>query len=198
MTWITELINGIPQIIAYIAPGFLMMAIFSWTVSHNFTDGKNVVAISTVLSYLIWKIAEILSDGKSAWESILVCLVSSLVGMVAAIVYKKKWFNNLLATIGVKRTTNKSIWDDAIGEGSWIAVWNSDENCYYCGQFLYQNTEADASYVVLSTYYVCDKDKNIVNDQDFVADKDRTIMVRLDGFCHIIIATQDPFGKYKT
>ena len=197
MSWVTEMINGIPQIVENIAPGFILMAAFCWTISHNITDGKIVIIISITLSYIVGKVTKFLNLSNTNLGMVCVCLALAVLGIIAAVIYKSETINDLIAILGIKRTTNKSVWDDVIGSGSWIALLNSETKQYYCGRFQYQSYENEKCYRVISTYYVADMDGKIVGNKDYTQDPDRTIMVFPEDYKEIIISKKDPFKHYE-
>lgn len=195
MDWVNALLAGIPYVVGAIAPGFLVMASFCWATSNNISDGKTVIVISATITYLIDNVCQLFNIPNTHIATIGVCACSALLGIIAAIVYKLSFVNKLIANIGIKRTTNKSIWDDALGEAAWVALLDSDNKCYYCGQFLYQNYENENSYIVIATYYIADLGGKILEGKDYTQDMDRKLLLNADDFDQIIISKSDPFNN---
>lgn len=195
MTWVTELIENLPQIVEAIAPGFLMVATFSWTASKKYENAATVITLSIVLSYLIRQVGLIFIEKETTRYMLVVCLLSAIIGFLSAIFYKSQKVNLFISNIGVKRTTNDVIWDDVIGDKAWVAIFNSDGNEYYCGVFRFQSYENDHSYVVISPYYVADSDGKLTTS--YIEDLDRSLMFNPDDYKSIIISKKDPFGYYE-
>jgi len=195
MTWITELYHLLPEFVGYAAPGFLLVFSFNWVTSSQLRIEKNTVILSFVWSYLIWAVIGKSSQALSAFANIVVCILSILIGFGSAIIYKKESTNDFLCRIGIKRTTNNSIWDDLIGEGRWISIWCERENAFYCGHFKYQKKEDDIVFLALSTYYTANTNGEVLNN--YTADRDRVILFQIKDIDKYIISGSDPFGHFR-
>lgn len=193
-TWIDALMERLPDIINALAPGFLLLTFFSWTTSKKYGSGTTVVIISAVLSHIIERVSGGLYSPNSAASIVLVYTISALLGFVLALVYKSVWLGKFLSWIGVKRTANDSIWDDAIGKRAWIAVYDTKINIYYCGQFQYQKNESEREYVVIAAYYTADTKGNIL--ENHTSDIERKLMINTADCKTIIISANDPFNHF--
>ena len=195
MTWVEALIIKIPDLVSALAPGFLLLAVFSWISSINYSNGTAVIIISATLSYFVGEIAKLVFRETFLYTA-LTYMLSALIGYLLAITYKSEWFGKFLAKIYVKRTANKSIWDDVVGDGAWIAIHDPNTNGYYCGQFQYQNYESEKEYVVIAAYYVVDSHGNIV--ENYTEDIDRKLMLDASSLGKCIISPKDPFNHFGT
>ena len=196
-SWVSDLINLLPYYVSYIAPGFLLISLFAWTSSIQIKSGTSLIITSLVASYIIWALSSKETVSISIKDAIIVSAVSALVGIVSAIVVKASWFNSLLARLGIKRTTNTSIWDDVIGKKAWIAIRDKKEDIYYCGQFQYHFAGNNNSYLVIAAYYVADLNGKTIKDRDYTGDLSRKLMIHEDHFDTIIVSANDPFGNYE-
>ena len=59
MTWIEALIVEIPELVSALAPGFFLLAVFSWISSISYNNGATVIIISATLSYFVEEIAKL-------------------------------------------------------------------------------------------------------------------------------------------
>lgn len=193
MTWIEALIVEIPELVSVLAPGFFLLAVFSWISSISYNNGATVIIISATLSYFVEEIAKLVFRDTFLY-TILTYLLSALIGYILAIMYKSEWFGKLLARIHIKRTANKSIWDDVIGDGAWVAIYNPVTNGYYCGQFQYQNNCGGKEYLVISAYYILDSVGNIT--ENHTNDLERKLMLDTSSLDKYIISPKDPFNHF--
>lgn len=195
MTWVEALIIKIPDLVSALAPGFLLLAVFSWISSINYSNGTAVIIISATLSYFVSEIAKLFFRETFLYTA-LTYMLSALMGYLLAITYKSEWFGQFLSKIYVKRTANKSIWDDVIGDGAWVAIYDPQTDGYYCGQFQYQNCESSKEYLVISAYYILDSQGNIV--ENHTEELDRKLMLDTSSLDKFIISPQDPFNHFGT
>lgn len=120
-------------------------------------------------------------------------MTSIIIAIFLGVIYKTRWFNNLLAILKINRTTNDSIWNDAIGENAWVVVQDKKSDLYYGGQFRYCNKSGDNIMVAISTYYVAQKtDKKFTIIEEYPKDVDRLLLLNINEYDKIIISPTDP------
>lgn len=195
MTWITDLINQMPELIYAIAPGFLMFSFFMWSASKQIQNSTVVIIISVTLSYIILEICRGIMPIFTVKSFIVICVCAACSGLLLAILFKSKWSNKIISLLGIKRTTNNSIWDDIYGRCGWISFYDERTDSIYCGQFRYQNYENGKSYVCMTGYYVMDSNKNII--EDFTSDLERSLLVNIDAVDKVIIDSKDPYTQFE-
>ena len=193
--WVKELIENLPELVRFIAPGFLLVTCFTWATKQLIKNTTTYIVISTVASYLIWAFCNLFIDEESVGTTIIICSTSLILGIVTAIIYKTTGFNNFIAKIGIKRTTNPNIWDDVVGERAWVSIYDKENKQYYCGPFKFQNYQDEYSYVVLCKYYITDEKGNIIND--YTKTNNRFLMLQINNYDRIVVSKDDPFGHFK-
>lgn len=194
MTWISDLIENMPQLVGYLAPGFLLVSAFLWTTNSKIESGTVFLVMAIVSSYLIRGIICVDYDSLSYFAQTVICVVCFVLGVFAAVFIKSEFFNDLLADVGIKRTTNQSLWDDVIGEGSVITIYDPKERKYYCGAFKYQQMQDGIAYIVICAYYVANERKEVLENY---TGTERKLMIKQKKADFIMISKDDPFGHYE-
>ncbi len=195
MNWVLNLIEKIPEIIQYVAPGFLLVNIFVWINQKKFSSSTTQIVSSIVMSSIEISLWEKFISSSTAINNrfIWLCAISFLIGVISSIIYKSRWFNNILGKFMINRTTNDSIWNDAIGSGSWVVVFDDNNGLYYGGQFRYCNKSGDKTIVALATYYVAKKNGNKFElVEQYLGEVDRLILLNINNYDKIIVSPQDP------
>ena len=195
MNWVLDLIEKIPEIIQYVAPGFLLVNIFVWINQKKFSTSTTQIVSSIVMSSIEISLWEKFISSSTTINNrfIWLCVISFVVGVVSGIIYKSRWFNNIIAKFMVNRTTNDSIWDDAIGSGAWVVVFEDKTGLYYGGQFRYCNKSGDKTIVALATYYVAKKNGNEFEFvEQYLSDVNKLILLDINNYDKIIVGPKDP------
>lgn len=194
MTWITELINNISELIKYIAPGFLLANCFAWITQKKFSSASAQIVTSVVLSYFVWTIGSPLFSKKSPlFILVIISLCCCIIGLVIGKFYKSNFFNELIGRIRLDRTTNESIIEDAIGNNSWVSFYDVSDKKYYCGQFRFGNTEGDANYISIVTYYIMDENKTVL--EDYRHDNKRQLLFDMNKVTMTVFSPEDPYPE---
>lgn len=194
MTWITELIDNIQTLIEYIAPGFLLASSFMWIVQKKFESATVQLVSSIVISFFVWSILKRFKIPViSLCALIVLCAICCVLGLIIGKIYKSERFNRVLGKLKLDRTTNTSIIEDSIGKNSWVAFLNKDDNCFYCGQFRFGNTEGGEHYISIVTYYVLDNETGEVKE-DYRYDVSRQVVFNMNNNL-TIISKEDPFKE---
>lgn len=90
-------------------------------------------------------------------------IVSAFLGILVGKIISHRWFNNLLHTLHIGRTTNENIWDDVIKPGVWLRIFMKDGSSYL-GQYRHGEPFKSEPIIVLETYQKLDKDGDVVID----------------------------------
>ncbi len=191
MSWVTDLIEKMPDLIPYIAPGFLLVNSFMWVLQKKFNSAAVQIVSSVVCSYFIWTLCEKVFPTNSNW--VLLVVTSALctaIGLIIGKIYKSSFFNYILCKLKLDRTTNDSIVEDSVGNNAWIAVFDEDQKKYYCGQYRFGNVEGDSNYISLITYYITDSDKKII--EDYRQNPKRKLLININNYKTVIISPNDP------
>lgn len=197
MNWVLDLIEKIPEIIQYVAPGFLLVNTFVWINQKKFSSSTTQIVSSVVMSSIEISLWEKFISSSTPINNrfIWLCTISFAVGVISSIIYKSRWFNNVLAKLMINRTTNASIWDDAIGSGAWVVVSDDKKGLYYGGQFRYCNKSGDKTIVALATYYVAKRNGSKFEFvEQYLEEVNRLILLDINDYDKIIVSSQDPLG----
>ena len=124
---------------------------------------------------------------------IILCALCLLLGTVAGKIYKSELLNYVLNFFRLYRTVNDSVIEDIIGDNSWMAVFDQDNKTYICGKCRCGNSENGNNYVSLSSYYIADENKEVIEDYAIYEDK-RQVLINLNDYKLIIFSKEDPFA----
>ncbi len=106
-------------------------------------------------------------------------IVSAFLGILVGKIVSHRWFNNLLHTLHIGRTTNENIWDDVIKPGVWLRIFMNDGSSYL-GQYRYGEPFKSEPIIVLETYQKLNNDGDIVIDNSQIPTE--KIMLNTKGF----------------
>lgn len=201
-----ELINQIPNIISYFICGYIFSFMYNFVRGTKRTSEiKNLLLKSVVINFIARVIFDICLtylgyDTTPTWKYIIVlCVLCSLVAFIMATIANSHWFNRLLSIVGVRYTTNVSIWEDVIKrhQDCWVSVTlkNDRETSYY-GLFRYSQTDNSNPIIVLSEYQVYKNDKL---EEDYSSDTDRVFMFNESDAAtiEVIYGTKWKIGEWK-
>ncbi|MBE6825223.1 MAG: hypothetical protein E7513_07805 [Ruminococcaceae bacterium] len=197
MSWITDLIDKMPELIPYIAPGFLLVNSFMWVLKKKFNNATVQIVSSVICSYFIWTLCKNIFPIDSNWGLLIITgTLCTILGLISGKIYKSSFFNLILCKLKLDRTTNDSIVEDCVGNNAWIAVFDEEQQKYYCGQYKYGNIEGDSNYVSLVTYYITDSDKKII--EDHTQEPKRKLLININNYKTVIISPNDPLDTEDT
>lgn len=195
INWVTELIGNIPDIVLYIAPGFIFVNLFKWIIDSKFSSPTTQVVSGIVASFLLRSLFEVLwspADWSLYAYVVVLCLVSGVLGGICGVVYRTPWFNGVLCWFRVYRTTTTSIWDSVVGSGAWISVHDEKKNLYYCGQYRYEYDQNGHVFLALATYYILDQNHKMI--EQHMEEAGRYLVIDTSQYPLYVVSPSDPFG----
>lgn len=197
MSWVTELIRLIPEIVIYIAPGFLFVNAFVWVSHRKFSSQQTQIVASIVASFLLKACFDWVQGPESSVETtapsiVTLCVISGVLGTVLGKISGADWFTRLLLFFHIYRSANPTIWDDILKGNTWAAVYNDKQHVYYCGQISYTSEGETHLLLALSPYYVMDQTKHVV---EWHCDTGEYIMLDTSKYTDIRMSKTDPFQK---
>ncbi|MBQ9330009.1 MAG: hypothetical protein IJ221_03385 [Oscillibacter sp.] len=180
ITWVYELIEHIPDILQYIAPGFITICLYRFIscTDREFDAAYHWTLLeSVVISYcchvaLFWVPARYMVPS--------VFLLSILAGFAAGKWVHSKSCDRLLKALGIHRTTHANIWLDALPSGTFLRIWPDDSGMSYLGQMKYMEEHEREPLIVLQKYQILDEHSKVV--LDYTEDPRRMVMLNLKGF----------------
>lgn len=197
MSWVSELIHAIPDIVVYIAPGFLFVTAFMWVSHRAFRTSQTQIVSSIVVSFLLktclnWVCGSVDAAYDSAASTILLCAVSGVLGIVLGVITGTAWFTNILVFCHIYRSGNHTIWDDVLRGNTWVAVYDETQKIYYCGQIRFTTEDEKTPLLVLSVYYVMNRTNDVI---EWHLSPDEYLVLDTSRYHNIQISKTDPFQK---
>ncbi len=197
MSWITELIQAIPDIIVYIAPGFLFVNGFAWVTHRKFSTHQVQIASSIVASFVLKSCFDIIMQltifqRDSLLATIVLCALSAVFGIALGVITGRQWFTNVLIFFHIYRSANSSIWDDVLDGNMWMTVYDDKLHLYYCGQIRHASENDQPLIVALERYYVMNEEKEVIA---WHLESNDYIMLDTSQYRNIQISKTDPFKQ---
>ena len=166
ISWISELIELLPEIIFYIAYGYIFLFFYQWVTLKDSKDAKNIIITSIVLNYVLITLYTVVFNIINIQISntvIVYSILSAVLGLlIGKLVLSEKW-NDVLKRFKLGRTVNKNIWDDILQDGVWLHIYLKDGSSYL-GQYSLCEEYKRYPIVVLKHYQYVDCDNNMVYD----------------------------------
>ena len=197
MSWITELIQAIPDIVVYIAPGFLFVNGFVWVTHRKFSTHQVQIVSSIVASFVLKSCFDVIAQltvfrHDSLLAMIILCGISTILGIALGVITGMSWFANVLIFFHIYRSGNHSVWDDVLNGNTWLAVYDEKLHLYYCGQVRYTSEDDTQLLIALTSYYVMDENKNVI---EWHLEKDDYMMLDTSQYRCVQISKTDPFKQ---
>ncbi|MTI62262.1 MAG: hypothetical protein FH762_20145 [Firmicutes bacterium] len=153
---IKEIIELIPLLLLYIAPGYITLWILGLLYSIDLEKDKNLILKSLILSSIYISIVRCLNlDPAISLKGKIVIFLISI--FVAYITYHLSNQNCLMDTIGLKRTLHTDLFHDLVNvnNGPWMIIYITADNIIYKGKLVYFRKIDDKEekfYIVLSNF----------------------------------------------
>jgi len=144
-----KIIEVIPDILIYFAPGFIFLTLRNYHISNDMQKDKYVTLKSIVISFLLIKIINI----KLPTDYYLFPYIVLGVSIIMSILYVRfDLETKLLEKLKFSKSTNKDYMQDIIDidNGAWVYLYLFKENVIYYGKLVYYENTVDG------------KDRNIV------------------------------------
>gem|GEM_PF-1483587 len=198
ITWVTELIEKMPEILPYIVYGYIFLTAYYWMSFKDNSDFTNLLTKSIATSFIlkscfdliIVKYEIIFYSGIS--KTVILVAISAILGFSIGKIISHRLFNRLLHKLHIGRTTNENIWDDVIKPNTWIRVFMKDGSSYL-GQYRYGEPFKSEPIIVLATYQKFDNDTDIVIDNS--QKMNELIMINTKDFDRIEITYTEKNSK---
>ncbi|MFW6030184.1 MAG: hypothetical protein ACOCRO_08020 [Halanaerobiales bacterium] len=191
---IKNIIELIPTILLYIAPGYITLWLLGLLYSRDLENDKNLILKSLILSYIYITIVRWLTvDPIVFFQGKVVVFIIAII--TAYITYHLSNQNCLMDVIGLKRTLHTDLFHDLvnINDGPWLIVYLNSDKIIYKGRLVYFrkiDEKEKQFYVVLSNYTSMSYDGNVIDNYE---DQEDSIVILNTKESNII----EMFGKNK-
>lgn len=202
MTWVTNLVNNIPQIVSYVAFGYIYLTAYYWISFKDNKDFNNILFKSLIANYILTTIYH--GIGRVFGVTIqyvsvrivLYTVISVLLGLVIGRLVVARTFNKFLHIVKAGRTTNNNIWDDILDSThwTWLCIYLKDGTSYF-GQCRYSEPFKSEPIIMLTTYQKFNPDGDMI--EDYSQDNNRAIVMNTKDFDRIEVVYQDKDVKKK-
>lgn len=194
ISWVTELIDKIPDILSYIIYGYVYLTAYYWISFKDNKDFKKLIIKSVAVSYILLTFYDAFAFKYNIVftnhfrHTIYYFIISAILGLIIGKVISHRNFNLLLHRLNVGRTTNENIWDDVIKPYTWLRIYMKDGSSYL-GQYKYGEPFVREPIIMLVTYQKFDNENDIVID--YSQDPNRAILLNTKGFEKIEVVYVD-------
>lgn len=191
-----EVLENIPLILQYFVPGFVSLLIFRFFSSKELKESQSGIIISAVASYVLIAITELFADKiaflNSIHDSVLMksgvaIIIGSIGAVIFALIFRAKWFSNLLVKC-FNKTPNDNIWMDIIDfkKGSNLKIYERGKDYYITGHHYANEEKGNDSWFAVTAY----SKKRVENDEvieDHSSNEKDILAVRLSDVDHMEI-----------
>ena len=137
-----------------IVTSYILKVLFDWIFVKSIIIDEAVVRLVRIFNV----------EYESSIYCILLLIFSVILSFVSARIIQHEKFNDFLMWIGIKRTTNSSVWEDVIKPNCWLMVYLSSSESVYFGQYKYGEEFVNKPLIVLEHYKIMDLDGNTKTD----------------------------------
>ncbi|MCI8374847.1 MAG: hypothetical protein HFI29_05340 [Lachnospiraceae bacterium] len=204
---ILKIIQGIPEYIKYIYPGYLTVYAYYFLRGKTLKDSNYILIKAITISYLYIILIE--GIGNISWISIAVnwifsnasyeiklnmslLLVSIIFAYVAYRLVVSKKLNKVLGKLKINTTFYENEMEVLadFDKGAWLCVYLKDDEVVYEGSLGYKELDEDKrKYICLNAYYKYFLDKNGKPKEPYVEDyeneQEQTVLIFYDSIKRI-------------
>lgn len=171
MNNIKELLEILPQIIIYVAVGFIFLKTFHFVaLKQNSIDIDHVLTASLVVGFIYCQIAYLIPFSISYEIDHIGIIISSLCfGYLAGRLARSKVWLRILEFFKIYDSFNMYFWDDLMPEDCTMKVYVHMNEKSYEGMVHTYESYSNSPHLVLASFIVKDKNNNILEDfsEDF-------------------------------
>lgn len=163
---IKDIAEILPQIIIYIATGYVFSKTFNFVaLKQNTSDVEHILTSSLVIGYIYCNIAYLIPISIS-YEIDTICIVFSalILGYMFAMILRSKKIIDILDFLKIRDTGNLYYWDDIMDNDYPMKVRVLFENTEYEGMLHNFESFSNTPHIVLASYIVKSLDGKIIND----------------------------------
>lgn len=150
---VIKIIEVLPELIIYIVPGYIVIWMKSFILSHKQKETNDIFIKSIVLSYLLTLISH---------NKLVLIILSIIIGYCLGRFLSSDKCSIILKGLGVNKTFHACIWEDIsdLEYGMWINIYLPNELIIYQGKLRkYEEKEVGQDrFIVLSNYITFDYD----------------------------------------
>lgn len=160
---LNDIINLLPIIFEYFAPGYLFLNVFYYLTSRKLP--KNILVGSIAISYILKAVYLIFINNRigveflSYWSfrALILCLVSLSFSIICVLITENRKFNKFFMNINHKSLHN-DVFSDIVDYKNGTTLRVRCEDCDYIGKLLCYEEKDKNSWIVLTNYIIQNDD----------------------------------------
>ena len=200
ISWITDLINNIPELLNYFVPGYIFISIYNFMLlkKANVQEGNFIILKSIAISYILktlydkiitqWEIEVLYVEIDPLLNVIILLFISLILGYLLGLIGYSPVANKFLLRFGIHRTVKENIWANVIKKGHYIRVFKKDYSKSYCGQCTFYENDTREPIIVLSRYVIYNDNAEVICD--YSNDDTASIVLNLKDFERVDVFDQ--------
>ena len=164
ISWITDLIKNIPELLNYFVPGYIFISIYNFMLlkKANVQESNFIILKSIAISYILktlydkiitqWEIEVLYVEIDPLLNVTILLFISLILGYLLGLIGYSPVANKFLLRFGIHRTVKENIWANVLKKGHYIRVFKKDYSKSYCGQCTFYENDTREPIIVLSRY----------------------------------------------
>ena len=166
MSYIKELLDILPQIVVYVAVGFIFLKTFHFVaLRQNSMDIDHILTASLVVGFIYCNVAYMIPFSISYEIDHIGIIVSSLFfGYFAGRLARSKVWLRILDFFKIYDSFNMYYWDDLMPEDSTMKVYVHMNEKIYEGMVHTYESYSNSPHIVLASFIVKDNNNNVLED----------------------------------
>lgn len=176
ISWITDLIKNIPELLNYFVPGYIFISIYNFMLlkKANVQESNFIILKSIAISYILktlydkiitqWEIEVLYVEIDPLLNVTILLFISLILGYLLGLIGYSSVANKILLRFGIHRTVKENIWANVIKKGHYIRVFKKDYSKSYCGQCIFYENDTREPIIVLSRYVIYNDNAEVICD----------------------------------
>lgn len=200
ISWITDLIKNIPELLNYFVPGYIFISIYNFMLlkKANVQESNFIILKSIAISYILktlydkiitqWEIEVLYVEIDPLLNVTILLFISLILGYLLGLIGYSPVANKFLLRFGIHRTVKENIWANVIKKGHYIRVFKKDYSKSYCGQCTFYENDTREPIIVLSRYVIYNDNADVICD--YSNDDTASIVLNLKDFERVDVFDQ--------
>lgn len=196
-----NLLEILPDIILYIASGYLFIFIFCFiSLRKKINDVRGIFVISLVIGFVLKTVVCAVIPIRFGFyvNTVGFLILCACLGGVVGYTVESSWFRKILTKLRISRSVHENIWHDIIdveGNAMWIRAVSREKEQVIIGILVLAEEFQRHPLLVLQQYRVYNLEGEIV--EDYIEDANHQIIIKSEDYDTIDVVYDEESSHYK-
>lgn len=196
-----NLLEILPDIVLYIASGYLFIFIFCFiSLRKKLNDIQGVFIISLVVGFILKTVVCAVIPVRFGFyvNTVGFLIICAFLGGIAGYTVESSWFRKILTKLRISRSVHENIWHDIIdveGNTMWIRAVSREKEQVIIGILVLVEEFQRYPLLVLQQYRVYDLEGKLI--EDYIQNANHQIIIKSEYYDTIDVVYDEESSHYK-